>query len=153
MIPRMPMIFLSHKPFITCNPSCKHLWLYWHTRNHFLPILSRSSLTMASYPTSSTTTASQEYVRNAKRSRIHDSSEESSATASTTISQTGFTMEKYRAGAPPLQLLPLFSADVPFYSSRGLSKSSTPETVGNQVSFGDFIRRWLRISRCCACAL
>ena len=67
---------------------------------------------MASYPTPPTTTVSHGSVRNAKRRRVQDSSEESSATTSTTTSRTGFTSEKYRTGAPPLQLLPLFSTEV-----------------------------------------
>ena len=60
---------------------------------------------MADYPTPSATTSSSA-VR-AKRRRINNSSEESASSADSSVSQTGFTQERYRVGAPPLEILPL----------------------------------------------
>ncbi|MCJ1397656.1 hypothetical protein MMC11_000852 [Xylographa trunciseda] len=52
------------------------------------------------------TTASSSAAR-VKRRRINNSSEESASSAGSNVSQTGYTQERYRVGAPPLEILPL----------------------------------------------
>ncbi|MCJ1383952.1 hypothetical protein MMC17_007066 [Xylographa soralifera] len=60
---------------------------------------------MADYPSPPTTTSSS--AARVRRRRINNSSVESASSAGSNVSQTGFTQERYRVGAPPLEILPL----------------------------------------------
>ena len=67
---------------------------------------------MSLYPSPPSTLTGDAQRRVKRRRTQNDSSEESQATVSSTLSEEGFTAERYRVGVPPLQLLPLISQDV-----------------------------------------
>ena len=68
----------------------------------------------AHYPNPPLKVGSEELLRRTKRQRWQNnfSKQSSPSVVSSALSESGYTTEKWRVGAPPLQLLPLKSMEV-----------------------------------------
>ena len=86
------------------------------------------------YPTPSPSLSSEEAERRRKRRRLqNDSSAETDATVSSTLSSEGYTVERYRVGAPPLQILPLATVKIEQSSRQAQALHPIRRQIGEQL--------------------